>query len=202
MSEGMEKTKKLPIFKKWWFWVILVVVIFGPIFSAMDDEDEATNEENKEVQQEEQKEVSNEQEDKEGEEKKEDEPKKLDKKIELDDELLFVNFNIYMDEARIYEEDGKVYMDLSFDWLNTSFEDSTTFMRAAAIDVHQGDQLLEEITDAYNDKKSDVYFPNAVGGKTGVDLTYELVDSESELKIVFVPWDQYDDSKELIININ
>lgn len=201
MKEEVTK-KRGPIYKKWWFWVILVVVIFGPIFSAMDDEDEATNEENKEMQQEEQKEVSKEQEDKEGEEKKEDEPKKLDKKIELDDEILFVNFNVYMDEARIYEENGKVYMDLSFDWLNTSFEDSTTFMRAAGIDVHQGDQLLEEITDAYNDKKSDVYFPNAVGGKTGVDLTYELVDSESELKIVFVPWDQYDDSKELIININ
>lgn len=198
MKEEVTK-KRGPIYKKWWFWVILVVVIFGPIFSAMDDEEETTNEENKEVQQEEQKEVSNEQEDNDGEEE---EPKKLDKKIELEDELLFVNFNIYMDEARIYEEDGKVYMDLSFDWLNTSFEDSTTFMRAAGIDVHQGDELLEEITGAYNDKQSDVYFPNAVGGKIGVDLTYELVDSESEVKIVFVPWDEYDDTEELIININ
>lgn len=189
MPEETSQKKKQPIYKKWWLWVILVVVIFGPIFSSMDDEDESTSEENKEEQQEETDKS-------EGQEKE-----KLDKKIDLEDEFLFTDFSIYMDEAHIYEEDGQAFMDLSFDWINDSFEDKTTFMRASSIDVHQNDELLTETTDAYSDTNSDVYFPNAVGGKWGIELTYKLVDSESPVRIVFVPHGEMDENKELTIEI-
>src|SRR5690625_3443957 len=188
MKEEVTK-KRGPIYKKWWFWLILIVVVLGPIFSSMEEEERA-EEEKKEVQQEETNDDNKEQEE------------KLDKKIELEDEILFTNFTINMDDARVYEEDGKTYIDVSFDWLNNSFEDKTTFMRAAGIDVHQGEELLEETSDAYNDKQSDVYFPNAVGGKIGVTLTYELVDTENDVRLVFVPRDEYDDTEEVIININ
>src|SRR5690625_5768709 len=107
-----------------------------------------------------------------------------------------------MDDAHVYEEYGKTYIDVSFDGLNNSFEDKTTFMRAAGIDVHQGEELLEETKDAYNDQQSDVYFPNEVGGQIEVKLKYELVDIKRDVRLVFVPRDEYDDTEEVIININ
>ena len=191
MKEEVTK-KRGPIYKKWWFWLILIVVVLGPIFSSMEEEERA-EEEKREVQQEETNDDNKEQEEQE---------EKLDKKIALEDKFFFTNFTINMDDAHVYEEDGKTYIDISFDWLNNSFEDKTTFMRAAGIDVHQGEELLEETSDAYNDKQSDVYFPNAVGGKIGVTLTYELVDTENDVRLVFVPRDEYDDTEEVIININ
>ena len=176
--------------------LILVVVILGPIFSSMEEDEEAEDGQSNEVEEKDENPIDNEEPQEEIEEEE-----SLDKTIELEDEFMFANFTVFMDEAHIYEEDGKLYMELSFDWLNNSFEDRTTFMRASGIDVHQGEDVLEETSDAYNDKQSDVYFPNAVGGQIGVNLTYELVDSENEVRIVFVPWDEYDDTEELIIDI-
>lgn len=190
MSE--EKVKK-PFYKKWWFWAIIVVLIFGPIISSLDDEEQAEEETTEKV--EDDTETSN------NNENQEEQDSSLDKKIDLENEFLFSDFTIYMDEAHIYEENGEILMELSFDWLNNSFGDDTKFMSAASIDVYQNNELLEETTNAYADTKSDVHFPNAVGGKWGIDLTYKLTDEDSEVRIVFVPLNETDDSEELIIEI-
>lgn len=126
---------------------------------------------------------------------------KIDKEIKIEEELSFHNYKIDMDTAHIYEKDNKSYIDITFEWLNLSFPDKTTFLRAASVDVHQGDKVLQETTEAWSNPDSDVYFPNAVGGSTDVNLTYELKDISTPIKIVFVTNDEHDKNQEITIKI-
>lgn len=126
----------------------------------------------------------------------------VNKTIDLNDELAFQNFKLTMNSVIIYEEDGVLLADISFDWLNQSFDGETTFLRAAGIDVRQGSDGLTEITNAYQDPKSDVHFPNAVGGQWKVNLTYELKDDKTPIDIIFITHDEHDKNQELTLKIN
>lgn len=118
---------------------------------------------------------------------KEKEPKKqrLNKKIKLNDQFVFEYFAVELDKVKIYEKNDKAYMDLEFDWRN-NFGEEAKFIRAGSVFAYQGENELEEITYAYSDTKSHVHFPNAAGGTWGIDLTFELNDKETPVKVVFV----------------
>lgn len=109
----------------------------------------------------------------------------LEKKVKLDDQFIFEYFVVNTEQAKFYEKEGKAYMDLSFDWKN-NFGEEAKFIRAGSVFAYQGENELEEITNAYSDTKSDVHFPNAAGGTWGIKLTYELKDKENPVKVVFV----------------
>ncbi len=108
-------------------------------------------------------------------------------KIEVNKELAFQNFKVTINEVSVYEKDGKSYIDLPIKWLNQSFEDKTTFLAATAMDVKQGDKLLNEANNAWSDKQSDVHSTNAVGGEWKVKLTYELTNLNDDVDVTFVP---------------
>lgn len=118
---------------------------------------------------------------------KEKEPKKqrLNKKIKLNDQFVFEYFAVELDKVKIYEKNDKAYMDLEFDWRN-NFGEEAKFIRAGSVFAYQGDAELKETTNAYSDTKSSVHFPNAPGGLWGIKLTFELVDKETPVKVVFV----------------
>lgn len=123
--------------------------------------------------------------------------------IEVTDELAFGEFTVKMNGVNVYEEDGKHYADISFSWLNQAGDGDKTFMAVAALDVEQGDELLEETTGAWdvmNKNSSDIYFPNAQNGEKEIELTYELVNDE-DLTITFVPLNEHDESQELTIEL-
>ncbi|WP_433956948.1 hypothetical protein [Cytobacillus horneckiae] len=130
------------------------------------------------------------------------ESKKVDsinKKINLDNQFSFQNFVVSMNNAKLYEKDDNVYMDLSFDWRNNYSEDAK-FIRAGSVFAYQNDNELEEITYAYSDTSSDVHFPNTVGGEWGIKLTFQLKDKETPIKIMFVAHDS-DEEEEILIKI-
>lgn len=150
-----------------------------------------TDEPKEEVKQEKPKEEPKEEPKKEETEKEEkaEKAKKDDNKIKIEDKFTFANFTVAMDYVRVYEEKDKNYADINFNWLNQAGDGKKTFMQLSAMDVEQGDAILEETTGAWDptNKNSKVYFPNAENGETSVKLTYELKNNEEPIVITFVP---------------
>lgn len=192
--------------KKILTWIVGIVVVFGIIGNIFDDEE--TSEEPAE-------EVAAEVEDNsdeievEPEEEPEKEPeqeKTTEKEIEINEELLFGEFGVSMNDIRIYEEEGKTFADISFDWLNQAGDGEKMFMSISLLTIYQGEDHLEETTGAWdveNRNSSDVYFPNAQNGEWTIDLTYELNDKDEPLRIVFTPLNEFnEDKQELTIDIN
>lgn len=173
----MEENK--PFYKRAWFIVLAIIFVIGVAFNSQDEKKET--EEAQPVIKEEQKEIN--------------------RTIEVNEELLFLNHRNKIKKVKVYEKDGKLLIDIPVDWRNTSFPDKTTFFRANSLDVFQGEHLLEEANNAWANKNSNVYFPNAVGGEWKVDLTYELIDDTTPVKLVFVVFDEYDENEELTIEI-
>lgn len=137
-------------------------------------------------------------------EKEEAEDEKENGEIKLDDKLEFGNFSVTMDHVRVYEEKGKNYADISFSWLNQAGDGKKTFMQLSALDVEQGDSILDETTGAWdptNKNTSDIYFPNAQNGEWKVKLTYELKNKEEPITITFVPLTG-EGSEKITVNIN
>lgn len=131
-------------------------------------------------------------------EKNTEKEKPLHKKVKLDDEYIFEYFVINMNQAKFYEKKGKAFMDLSFDWKN-NFGEQAKFIRAGSVFAYQGENDLEEITNAYSDTSSHVHFPNAAGGTWSIKLTYELTDKETPVKVVFMSHES-EKKQELEIN--
>lgn len=119
-------------------------------------------------------------------------------KIDLgNQEIAFNNFTIYMKSA---EQDGNS-ITIDLEWRNDSFTSETTFLGAVAgVDAMQGEVSLQNISEGYSDPKNgDVYFPNAVGGRTSVQLKYTLADNTTPVSLSFVP---IDDESSKIFTIN
>lgn len=121
--------------------------------------------------------------------------------IELDIEMVFGEFTMSFEQLEI--EDDKAI--LTYRWLNQAGDGEKFFFELAGIDVKQDENLLDEVSGAYdadNKNTSDMYFPNAENGETKVTLEYEIADSETPIEITVVPYNEFDDSQTIEIDIN
>src|SRR5699024_6148461 len=165
----MKKEKK-PFYKRGWFIGLAVFLAFGFISGMVnqgkEERAEAEKQEEKEKAETEQKsEGEKEQTEKEKKEEEESKPET----IELDD---FAMAEYSIEEMTATIEDD--ILRLSFRWINQS-GDKAPFTSLAYLDVHQGDELLDEVSGSYDvDNKTGILFQNADGGFHSVDLEFEL----------------------------
>lgn len=158
-----EEIKK-SIFKKWWFWALIVILLAFII--PTEDESEETNANADENEQEESNVESNN-----GIPGKDEEEKtiEINKEIELD------NINIGIEN--VYIEDGKIRF--GFWWNHWSSKDSVHFTVLAYPIVEQnGKELGQE------DKNNTLLRQTEKGVDSRVDLEYELID-DSPVTITF-----------------
>lgn len=153
-------------------------------------------------------EMKSEAEDKPKQEEVEKEEKQIDVKIDVNEELSFEQFDVNLKKVRVYEEDNKILADISLEWRNNAYDygsDEMTFFVATTFEVKQGDNELEEINDAWNPENksssNDVFFPNALGGLWGVELTYELTDKTTPIDIIFTPNTETEGSETITVDI-
>ena len=132
---------------------------------------------------------------------------KLNKKIDVSENLEFDQFDIEFKNAKAYEKDGKLLLDLKFDWRNKGLPDGSTLFVATLFEVIQNDKELEEINDHWNPEgdrslQNDVFLNNAAGGLSPVKLTYELADTENDVELIFTPTTETEDSQVITIELN
>ena len=119
---------------------------------------------------------------------------KINKTINVNEKLNFEHFDVEVKTIKVYENEGVSLADIMLEWLNKKTpypaDDKMTLFVATTFDVKQDDISLNEKNDAWNPankNSSDVFFPNVIGGKWQVKLTYELIDNELPLDIIFTP---------------
>lgn len=117
--------------------------------------------------------------------------------IEVNTEEHFTNnFTVEIKEVK---KDGNT-IEIPLGWTNKHESDKRKFMEVASVDVEQDGELLEELTDAWSDTGSQVYFPNASkGGFTTIPLEYELINEDDPVVVTIVP--REGDSKQIEINL-
>lgn len=136
------------------------------------------------------------------------EDKPIDKTITVKDELNFDQFDVEVKEVKVNEKNDVLLADIKLDWRNKAQDYSSDKMSlyvATLFDVKQGEEKLIETNDAWNPENknsSEVFFQNALGGKTGVRMTYELIDSETPIDLVFTPTIDEDNPETITIDIN
>lgn len=171
--------EKQPFYKRWWVILIAAVIVLG-ISNIINSDDEPKTEQTSTKPKQEQKA-----------EKKKDEPK--EKVIELKEEIPFVDFTAKIQRVKIKDD----RLTIVLDWTNQSDWNPAHFSLLAGIDVYQDDEILEmtkgeeRLLKQIKKDSFDV-----------VDLEYKLEDNETPVKITFIPWNEYDEKKELTIEIN
>lgn len=187
-----EKESK-SIYNKWWFWLIAffaILTIYGAITGvnqAIDSKEDPTKEEqNNEDVVIDEPEVGDETED-------------VSSVIEHDDELLFGEYTINNIKTEIKNSELK----LMFDWINQSGRDDIPFTAVGYFDVMQGEEILKEISGAFDPTtNSDVLRKADNGIISPVTLKYELKNNEP-IKVQFGATHEIDDTKEeLIVEID
>lgn len=178
----MEEEKK-PFYKRWWFWVIVAVILIA-IASPNSEKDNEAKPETEEVATDE--ETKNEEAENEDEE---DEPII----IEVDEEVTSVDYTAKVQRVKISDD----ILTVVFDWENQSDWDPAHFPLLGYVEVKQNDELLEQVGDLDRQNKQikqgqfDVY-----------DLEYELID-DSDVTIRIVSTNENDGSEgEIIVKIN
>lgn len=155
-----ERVKK-PFYKKWWFWAILVVVILGPIFSSMEEDEKEAKDEKEKVQQEDNKETKNDIKDTENEEDKSQDGEESEPKADLTIDKALVEDNDYISEAKL--TDGKLTLIAEG---KTTFSENTLF--------HSVYDLFEAMHDGFQDESvSEVY----------IELMTTMIDSKGNESI-------------------
>src|SRR5699024_5125887 len=176
----MEKEKK-PFYKRGWFIGLAVFLAFGFISGMVNqgkEEERAEAEKQEEKEKAETEQKSEEEKEQTEKEKKEEEESKPET-IELDD-FAMAEFSIEEMTATIEDD----ILRLSFRWINQS-GDKAPFTSLAYLDVHQGDELLDEVSGSYDvDNKTGILFQNADGGFHSVDLEFEL-ENEEDIDLLF-----------------
>ena len=138
---------------------------------------------------------------------KKEKPKRIKKKFDVGEQLQFKQFDVEIERMKVYTKKDRILMDIKIDWRNRAYDygsDQMTFFVATEMQVKQGKTELVEINDAWNPENknsSDVFFPNTLGGLWTVDLTYELVDAETPIDIIFTPTTETEGSKTVTIEI-
>jgi hypothetical protein len=195
-----EKAKK-PFFKKWWFWLIAIIVISG-IIGAGGEEEKVEGNTSKKVENT----VQTENNDNKEEGEKDPKPKKKNFTIDINEELNFKLFDVVVEKVKVYEKGNKILADIKMKYTNRDYQygDTKTFFVSTLFDVKQNNVDLEEINNAWdveNKNRSDVFFPNAAGGTTGIKLTYELKNSETPIDLIFTPTTETEGTETVTIDI-
>lgn len=183
--------------KKLLLLMFAVIVIFGLVACGSEDDaggdasSESSNNEENTVEEASTEEVV------------EDEPINL--KIDVNKEYNFKQFDVVVEKVEVYEKDEQLLADIRLSWTNRIYDyDTSTLFIATLFEVKQGGETLTEINDAWNPENknsSDVFFPNAAGGTTRVDLTYELKDESTPIKIDFTPTTEEEGTETIKINL-
>lgn len=121
--------------------------------------------------------------------------------IKVADELTFKEFNIHMQNAMVYQKDGRDYIDISFNWLNR-IGMKAILPKVTQVDVEQDDELLDEVSNAWDDPNGDVRFVTGNNASWKIKLTYALKNTDDPVKIIFDPVTRYDNHKAVEIEIN
>lgn len=123
------------------------------------------------------------------------EEKEEESKTVEHDNLEFGEFT--MEEITTEINDNE--LTFSFRWINQSGKEKLPFTAVGYIDVHQGDELLDETSDAYDvDNKTGILFKNALGGGHKVTLTYKL-ENDEPIRIRIGATHEIDNTKEEIV---
>lgn len=134
-------------------------------------------------------------------------PKRIKKKFDVGEQLQFKQFDVEIGRVKVYTKKDRILMDIKIDWRNRAYDygsDQMTFFVATEMQVKQGETELIEVNDAWNPENknsSDVFFPIPLGGLWTVDLTYELVDAETPIDIIFTPTTETEGNKTVTIEI-
>lgn len=161
-----------------------------------DDEMNGENEQTEKIEKEQEKQ-----------EVKKEKPKRIKKKFDVDEQLQFKQFDVEIERVKVYTKKDRILMDIKIYWRNRAYDygsDQMTFFVATEMKVKQGKTELVEINDAWNPENknsSDVFFPNTLGGTWKVRLTYELIDAETPIDIIFTPTTETEGSKTVTIEI-
>lgn len=168
----MNRKKKKPFYKKWWIWVIAIILFGGFVNGVVDpyDEEEQAQKE-KDKQEEREKQEQNEKEDKEEQEESE------EKIIEINKEIEFDMGNLTIELENVYVEDDT--LSFGYWWNYWSSYDKAHFLLFAYPVVKQGGEELEEV-----DEKDSLLKQTKKGVNSRVDLEYELID-DSPVEIIF-----------------
>lgn len=139
------------------------------------------------------------------EEPKKEEPEPIDLKVDVNEEYNFKQFDVVVEKVEVYEESEELLADIRLSWTNRIYDyDTSTLFIATLFEVKQGGETLTEINDAWNPEnknKSDVFFPNAAGGTTSVDLTYKLKDESTPIAIEITPTTEEEGTETIQIDI-
>lgn len=115
--------------------------------------------------------------------------------------LVFSEFTVEMNYVELYTEDGTEYVDVSFTWLNQAGDGAKKFMSQSLVSLYQNHTGLVETTGAWdieNSNSSSLYYENAENGEVNIFLTYELENSEDNLRILFTPINELDEEAQQI----
>lgn len=139
--------------------------------------------------------------------KEETKEEKLNKKIDVNENLEFEQFNIEFKSVKAYEKDDKLLLDINFSWRNRKLPDGSTLFVATLFEVIQNNKELEEINNHWNPEgdrslQNDVFSSNAVGGLSPVKLTYELDNKADNVKLIFTPTTETEDSQTITIELD
>lgn len=127
--------------------------------------------------------------------------KDKDRHIKVADELTFKEFNISMQNAMVYERKGRSYIDISFNWLNR-IGMKVTLPKVTQVDVKQKGELLDEVTNAWDDPNGDVRFVTENNASWKITLTYALKNTNDPVKVIFDPVTRYDEEQAIEIDVD
>lgn len=158
------------------------------------EEEKQNKEKEKKIEQKEKNKKKKEKAVKEKENKKEIEAKKKQNKEQTFDDFSTAEYSIEDIEAEMKDDT----LHFHFRWINQSGQ-STPFTALGYVDVSQGDEILKEVSDAYDPSNiSGILFKNANGGGHAVDLEYELK-NDKDIKVLFGTTIEGSDRKEELI---
>lgn len=174
----------------------VVAGIYDAVVNPVDEianNDETTEEPKTEAEP--KNEVKEVEENKEVEPEEEPEEKPEDEIVEHEERFTFAEFTIENIKTEIKDNELK----LMFDWVNQSGKDDTTLTALAYFDVTQGNEILNEISDAFSPgSNSDVFRRVDHGIISPVTLIYEITNDEP-VKITFGATAEFDDTTEVLI---
>lgn len=219
-ENGKTYKVKKPIYKKVWFWVLIVIVV-GAASTAFGGEDDtstaepaqeekaAETEESKEQEVQESKEVKaseelQKEETKKSKQKKKEKTEASKKKEEaenIDENFEFNDFNFEIYGAKINNESITLYMEYE----NMGYTDETPPISAVAVDVEQNGENLSSDNDkmkARGEDKTGAYADVKLGTKMPFTETFELENKKDDLEISIVPMMSDEESKKTKIELN
>lgn len=132
----------------------------------------------------------------------------INKKIDVNKELSFNQFDAVIKSVKVYEKDDSILANIKIDWKNRAYDygyPEMTFFVATRFDVKQGDTSLTEINEAWDPMVkyygSGVFHPTALESKMKINLTYELKDESTPIDIIFTTNKEPEETETVTIEI-